>query len=164
MHLRRPADFRPRNEDRSATGAKLDDGPDLRACTLKLRTACSSMTARRSMPLRSRLNIQRMMDKQRNPTNRPLWDPLAGVETPDANTIVIRCRSHFHNCRIRWRMCPARWCRPRAIHEIRRYRHRHRPRSALARIGVDSFDPGTATGAGGVRRDIGAASRRPPDR
>jgi ABC-type transport system substrate-binding protein len=40
-------------------------------------------------------NLERLMDKERNPTNRPLWDPLASVEASDAQTVVIKLKSPF---------------------------------------------------------------------
>jgi ABC-type transport system substrate-binding protein len=68
---------------------------DLTAITLRLRP---DVTFHDGTPVNTeavRFNIERMMDKTRNPTNRPLWDPIAGVETPDASTIVIRTRAPF---------------------------------------------------------------------
>jgi len=68
---------------------------DLRSCTLKLRSGARFHDGTPVDPAAVRLNIERLMDKQRNPTNRPLWDPVAGVETPDANTIVLRLSQPF---------------------------------------------------------------------
>jgi ABC-type transport system substrate-binding protein len=42
-----------------------------------------------------RFNVERMMDKARNPTNRPLWDPVAGADVVDDHTVVIRTRAPF---------------------------------------------------------------------
>ncbi len=40
-------------------------------------------------------NVARMMDNERNPTNRPLWDPIAGADVVDDNTVVIRTKEPF---------------------------------------------------------------------
>ena len=69
--------------------------PDLRACILKLRTGAHFHDGTPVDVAAVKANLERLMDKQRNPTNRPLWDPLAGVETPDANTVVIRLSQPF---------------------------------------------------------------------
>jgi len=42
-----------------------------------------------------KFNLDRLIDKQRTTTNRPLWDPLGSIETPDAHTVVIRLKSPF---------------------------------------------------------------------
>lgn len=42
-----------------------------------------------------KFSIERMMDKKRNTTNRPLWDPIVAVETPDAGTVVLRTSAPF---------------------------------------------------------------------
>lgn len=42
-----------------------------------------------------KFSIERMMDKKRNTTNRPLWDPVVAVETPDAGTVVLRTAEPF---------------------------------------------------------------------
>lgn len=36
-----------------------------------------------------------MMDKARNPTNRPLWDTISAVEVVDASTVVVRTKDPF---------------------------------------------------------------------
>jgi ABC-type transport system substrate-binding protein len=68
---------------------------DLTSCRLVLR---KGVTFHDGTPLDAqavKVNLERMMDKARNPTNRPLWDPLASVETPDASTVVIRLKAPF---------------------------------------------------------------------
>lgn len=68
---------------------------DLKSCELKLRpgvmfhdgTACDAPAIKR--------NIERMMDKQINTTNRPLWDPVSNVEVPDATTVIVRMSKPF---------------------------------------------------------------------
>lgn len=42
-----------------------------------------------------KFNVERMIDKARNPTNRPLWDPVAGADVVDEHTVVIRTRMPF---------------------------------------------------------------------
>jgi ABC-type transport system substrate-binding protein len=69
--------------------------PDLMSITLKLRTGAVFHDGTPVDTAAVRFNIERLMDKVRNPTNRPLWDPVSAVETPDAATIVIRTRMPF---------------------------------------------------------------------
>jgi ABC-type transport system substrate-binding protein len=42
-----------------------------------------------------RFNVERMVDKSRTPTNRPLWDPVAGADVVDEHTVVIRTKAPF---------------------------------------------------------------------
>ncbi|HEY5300339.1 MAG TPA: ABC transporter substrate-binding protein [Acetobacteraceae bacterium] len=68
---------------------------DLKSATLKLR---GKVTFHDGTPFDAnavKVNIERLMDAKRNPTNRPLWDPLAGVEAPDAATVVIHLKAPF---------------------------------------------------------------------
>lgn len=69
--------------------------PDMRSITLRLRQGVRFHDGTPFDTAAVRFNIERMMDRQRNPTNRPLWDPIAGVETPDAETVVIRARAPY---------------------------------------------------------------------
>lgn len=68
---------------------------DLRSCTLKLRAGAKFHDGSVVDAAAVRFNIERLMDKQRNPTNRPLWDPVAGVETPDASTVILKLSQAF---------------------------------------------------------------------
>jgi ABC-type transport system substrate-binding protein len=68
---------------------------DLKSCTLKLRSGAQFHDGTSVDAAAVKFNIERLMDKQRNPTNRPLWDPVSGVETPDANTVVLRLSQPF---------------------------------------------------------------------
>ncbi len=68
---------------------------DLKSCTLKLRAGVKFHDGTPFDTAAVKVNIERLMDKQRNPTNRPLWDPVAGVETPDASTIILRLSQPF---------------------------------------------------------------------
>jgi ABC-type transport system substrate-binding protein len=68
---------------------------DLKSCTLKLRTGARFHDGTPVDVATVKTNIERLMDKQRNPTNRPLWDPVAGVETPDAGTVILRLSQPF---------------------------------------------------------------------
>src|SRR5262245_22816700 len=42
-----------------------------------------------------RFNVERQVDKARTPTNRPLWDPVAGAEVVDEHTVVIRTKAAY---------------------------------------------------------------------
>ncbi|HLJ06229.1 MAG TPA: ABC transporter substrate-binding protein, partial [Acetobacteraceae bacterium] len=68
---------------------------DLRSCTLKLRAGARFQDGTPVDVAAAKANLERLMDKQRNPTNRPLWDPLSAVETPDARTVIIHLSQPF---------------------------------------------------------------------
>jgi ABC-type transport system substrate-binding protein len=68
---------------------------DLKSCTLKLRSGAKFHDGTPVDVAAVKVNIERLMDKQRNATNRPLWDPVAGVETPDAGTVILRLSQPF---------------------------------------------------------------------
>lgn len=76
-----------------ASSYKMAD--DLKSCELKLQpgvkfhdgTPCDAAAVKR--------NIERMMDKAINTTNRPLWDPVSGVDAPDETTIVVHMSAPF---------------------------------------------------------------------
>jgi ABC-type transport system substrate-binding protein len=70
-------------------------GGDLKSMTLKLRPGATFHDGTPVDVAAVTFNIERLMDKARNPTNRPLWDPIAGVETPDAATVVIHTKAPF---------------------------------------------------------------------
>jgi len=57
-------------------GVKFHDGTDFNAQAVKF-------------------NVERMVDKARTPTNRPLWDPIAGVDVVDDLTVVIRTKDPY---------------------------------------------------------------------
>jgi ABC-type transport system substrate-binding protein len=68
---------------------------DLRSCTVKLRSGARFHDGTPVDVAAVKLNLERLMDKQRNPTNRPLWDPVAGADTPDASTVIIHLSQPF---------------------------------------------------------------------
>ena len=68
---------------------------DLKSCTLKLRSGAKFHDGTPVDAAAVKFNIERLMDKQRNPTNRPLWDPVASVDTPDAATVVLHLSRPF---------------------------------------------------------------------
>lgn len=57
-------------------GVKFHDGTPLDAAAVKF-------------------TVERLMDRERTPTNRPLWDVVAGVDIVDAETIVVRTKAPF---------------------------------------------------------------------
>ena len=69
--------------------------PDLLSMTLKLRAGVVFHDGTPCDAAAVKFNIERMMDKKRNTTNRPLWDPLTAVESPDPATIVLRTSAPF---------------------------------------------------------------------
>ncbi len=68
---------------------------DLKSMVLKLRPGVMFHDGTPVDAAAVRFSIERMMDKKRNTTNRPLWDPIAAVETPDAGTVVLRTEAPF---------------------------------------------------------------------
>src|SRR5690242_244121 len=76
-----------------ATGYTMSD--DLKTCTLTLRDGAKFHDGTAVDAAAVKFNIERLMDKQRNPTNRPLWDPVAGVDTPGARTVVLHLSQPF---------------------------------------------------------------------
>jgi len=68
---------------------------DLQSCELKLREGVTFHDGTPCDAEAIKLNIERMMDKGRNTTNRPLWDPISTVEIIDATTIVIKTSVPF---------------------------------------------------------------------
>jgi len=42
-----------------------------------------------------KFNVERMMDRERTPTNRPLWDVVAGADIIDAETVIVRTKGPF---------------------------------------------------------------------
>jgi ABC-type transport system substrate-binding protein len=78
-----------------ALASSFEMAPDLMSVTLKLRPGAVFHDGTPVDAASVVFNIQRMMDKVRNPTNRPLWDPVSGVETPDATTIIVRTKAPF---------------------------------------------------------------------
>ena len=68
---------------------------DLMSATLTLRSGLRFHDGSPCDAAAVRLNLERLMDKERNPTNRPLWDPIIGIESPDAATVVIRLKTPF---------------------------------------------------------------------
>jgi ABC-type transport system substrate-binding protein len=69
--------------------------PDLTSVTFRLRRGVKFHDGTEFNAAAVKINVERMMDRQRTPTNRPLWDPLAGVDAPDAQTVVVRMRAPF---------------------------------------------------------------------
>lgn len=68
---------------------------DQTAVTFKLR---EGVTFHDGTPFNAeavKYNVERMMDKEVNPTNGPLWDPIAGADVVDEHTVVIRTSKPF---------------------------------------------------------------------
>lgn len=42
-----------------------------------------------------KFNVERMIDRARTPTNRPLWDPIAGADVIDEFTVVVRTKAPY---------------------------------------------------------------------
>jgi len=68
---------------------------DLQSCELKLRAGVTFHDGTPCDAAAIKFNIERMMNKEINTTNRPLWDPIAGAEIVDDGTVVIRTSAPF---------------------------------------------------------------------
>jgi ABC-type transport system substrate-binding protein len=68
---------------------------DLMSATLKLRSGLLFHDGTKVDAAAVKVNLERMMDKERNPTGRPLWDPIAAVETADDLTVTIKLNAPF---------------------------------------------------------------------
>lgn len=42
-----------------------------------------------------KFNVERQIDRSRTPTNRPLWDPIAGADVIDEFTVVVRTKDPY---------------------------------------------------------------------
>jgi ABC-type transport system substrate-binding protein len=72
-----------------------DTASDLKSIRFRLR---KNVRFHDGAPFNARavkFNIERLMDKSRNPTNRPLWDPVADADVVDDHTVVIRTRTPY---------------------------------------------------------------------
>lgn len=69
--------------------------PNLMACTLKLRPRVLFHDGTPVDAAAVKLNVERLMSPQRNPTNRQLWDKLAAAEIQNADTVVIHTNAPF---------------------------------------------------------------------
>jgi ABC-type transport system substrate-binding protein len=69
--------------------------PDLRSATVKLRAGAKFHDGTPVDAAAVKLNLERLIDKARNPTNRPLWDPMESIEISDAQTVIIRLKTPF---------------------------------------------------------------------
>jgi ABC-type transport system substrate-binding protein len=72
-----------------------DVSPDQKTITFHLR---KGVTFHDGTPLDAKavkFNIERMLDPKRNTTNRPLWDPIAGADVVDEQTVAIRTKEPF---------------------------------------------------------------------
>ncbi|GEM_PF-529125 len=70
-------------------------GADLQSCELKLRPGVKFHDGSPCDAAAIKFNIERMMNKEINTTNRPLWDPVAGADIVDDTTLVIRTSAPF---------------------------------------------------------------------
>ena len=68
---------------------------DAKSVRLKLRTGVKFQDGTPFDAAAVKFNLERMMDKTRNPTNRPLWDVVSGVEVVDASTVLVRTKDPF---------------------------------------------------------------------
>jgi len=68
---------------------------DLMSCALKLRQGVFFHDGTPCDAAAVKINIERMMDKGRNTTNRPLWDPVSAVEVVDPTTLIIKTSIPF---------------------------------------------------------------------
>jgi ABC-type transport system substrate-binding protein len=68
---------------------------DARAITFKLRVGVKFTDGTDFNAAAVKFNVERLVDRERTPTNRPLWDVVAGVDVIDATTVVVRTKNPF---------------------------------------------------------------------
>ena len=73
----------------------FDMAEDLMSATIKLRSGVKFHDGTTVDAAAIKANIERMVDKERNPTNRPLWDPIESAEASDDLTVIIRLTQPF---------------------------------------------------------------------
>src|SRR5262245_64546502 len=69
--------------------------PDLKSITFTLRRGAKFHDGTPIDAAAVKANIERTMDRQRTPTNRPIWDPITAVEAPDDRTVIARTTTPF---------------------------------------------------------------------
>ena len=72
-----------------------DVAPDLKSIRFRLRKNVRFHDGTPFNAQAVKFNVERLIDKARNPTNRPLWDPVAGADVVDEHTVVIRTKAPF---------------------------------------------------------------------
>ena len=70
-----------------------DTAPDLKSIRFRLRKNVQFHDGTAFNASAVKFNVERLMDKGRNPTNRPLWDPVASADVVDEHTVVIRTKA-----------------------------------------------------------------------
>ena len=70
--------------------ASFELAPDLKSVRFRLRANAKFHDGTPVDAAAVKFNVERLMDKARNPTNRPLWDPVVAVEIVDPLTVVVR--------------------------------------------------------------------------
>lgn len=68
---------------------------DLQSCEIKLRSGVTFHDGTPCDAAAIKFNIERMMNKDINTTNRPLWNPIAGADIVNDTTLVIRTSAPF---------------------------------------------------------------------
>ena len=72
-----------------------DTAPDLKSIRFRLRKNVHFHDGTAFNASAVKFNVERLMDKGRNPTNRPLWDPVTSADVVDEHTVVIRTKAAF---------------------------------------------------------------------
>lgn len=69
--------------------------PDLKSVRFHLRRGVKFHDGSPFNAQAVKFNVERMIDRTRTPTNRPLWDPIAGADVVDEFTVVVRSKDAF---------------------------------------------------------------------
>ncbi|MBM3628916.1 MAG: hypothetical protein FJX21_13950, partial [Alphaproteobacteria bacterium] len=69
--------------------------PDVKSVRFKLRQGVKFHDGTPLDAAAVKFTVERLVDRERTPTNRPLWDVVAGVDIVDAETVVVRTKSAF---------------------------------------------------------------------
>jgi ABC-type transport system substrate-binding protein len=68
---------------------------DVKSARFKLRSGVKFHDGTAFDAAAVKFNVERLMDRERTPTNRPLWDVMAGVDVIDDTTVVVRTKAAF---------------------------------------------------------------------
>ena len=69
--------------------------PDVKSVRFKLRAGVKFQDGANFDAAAVKFNVERLMDRERTPTNRPLWDVVGAVEIVDESTVIVRTKDAF---------------------------------------------------------------------
>lgn len=69
--------------------------PDLKSVRFQLRRGVKFHDGTPFNAQAVKFNLERQMDRTRTPTNRPIWDPFAGIDVIDDYTVVVHTKAPY---------------------------------------------------------------------